>query len=978
MRIKYSFFHYKMLIVSLIVGIIAAAALYGLQDYATANPFEDLTYEDTKYCSLDENGNSLIVDKAGTRLLKVSPEGVLQWKREAEGSAFSDIRQVVASKDRIYLHDVKIEEGIRIREESILELDAKGRLKNTVAHYLYSERTLQPHIVGMTPTENGIAYVYKTTDEFRLVLPGVGERSCPMPEAGVFLHRAVYDEASDTIYYDTFNGQIRRYVDGTADPALYTSTAYSDRTIPWDLSYRDGRLYASDIGQRDILVIDTATGELSRISEEEDLLDREVVYSISAFHGLTCASDYTIRGIAEDGTITYETECQTSYSYRCLAVLAKVVIAVLGLLLIYYLLFFLYFLIHQRNFYIRMIAVIVTGALILSGIILAVVIPQFKTAMLDSFFDRAELASTMVCNTLDKDAFRQLDSAEDFMGEDYKKVRRSVTGVFFNQSDSMKDLYCSMYKYIDGMMVLSYGLEDNTGAIYPYDWEYEGSNEEMVLTSKTGITYQSSTAEGEYIFTYDPIIDDDGNAVGIIEVGTDVASFYEEQRKLVMDAFVNTIAVTVVMLLIIVEVIYFIKGCREYREKENVLGVGNVREIPPEVLRMVSFLVFFLTNLPTAFLPIYAMQVSERSSGLSIAPEIMAALPLSAEVITGAVFSVLGVPIVNRIGEKKAMLISSLLFIAGFGVRVVPNIWVLILGNGVLGIGWGVILLVVNMRITDLPEKQKDLGFSQYNVASLNGINCGVVFGGFLVNWMNYQMVFGVSTVLSLLMLWITSKYLSNPGKEGAEEEAGNGFAATIRFLFNPRVLCVLLLIVAPTTICYYFLNYLYPIVGSDYGMSETYIGYSFLVNGLLVMTFGGVLTNFFSREGRKRIGVVTASLIYAGAFGLVVFFQNIPSLLTALALLGVSDSFGLPLQSGYYTDLKAVEKFGAGPALGVYNLVVNVAQTVGPFVFSYVLLVGIAPGLGAVLAALVCTALLFFAIEFILDRAGKTGRIKG
>ena len=76
---------------------------------------------------------------------------------------------------------------------------------------------------------------------------------------------------------------------------------------------------------------------------------------------------------------------------------------------------------------------------------------------------------------------------------------------------------------------------------------------------------------------------------------------------------------------------------------------------------MVSFLVFFLTNLPTAFLPIYAMNVAENVSGLSLAPEIMAALPLSAEVITGAVFSVVGVSIVKKMGEKRSMFVPSCL-----------------------------------------------------------------------------------------------------------------------------------------------------------------------------------------------------------------------------------------------------------------------------------------------------------------------------
>ncbi len=958
----------KIQLFSLIPFFIFSIILFFTWDYVRERLFKDYYYEDTKFISCDERGDYLIVDQAGTRLLKVSADGVLQWKKDASDGWFSDIRQVFSSQGKIYIHDVRIEEGIRISEESVLECDEEGNLVQSLAHYMYTERTLQPHIVGLSPTKDGISYIYKTPEEIRLITPGTGERSFSFENAGTMLHRAVYDDETDVVYLCTYDGRILRYGGSEEEEVLYSSRDRKEQTIPWDISFFDGKLYVSDIGQRCILSIDTNTGTISDITEDLDFYDREIVYNISAVNSLTTSSDYTVRHYLGDSRFEYFDSCKKGLNHLVPAILSKIALTVVALLLLNYLLLAAMFIIKNGNAYMKMIVGAISGAMLLSVLILAVVIPEFRTRMTDAFFSRAELASATVRNQLPKEEFQSLDRAEDFMGPEYLSVRKVVTSVFFNESDSMKDLYCSMYKYLDGEIVLSYGLEDNTGAIYPYDWEYEGSNEEMVLTTGEGITYQSSTAEGEYLFTYDPIFDENGVAIGIIEVGTDVASFNRELKHLVWDALINTFAVTVVVMLMVVEGIYFVKGTTEYDKKEKTFGAGNVKEIPPEVLRMVSFLVFFLTNLPTAFLPLYAMNVAENDSGLSFAPEIMAALPLSAEVITGAVFSVVGVAIVKKMGEKRSMLIFSLMFIAGFALKIIPNIWMLILGNAVQGVGWGVILLVVNMRITDLPDEQKDLGFSQYNIAELNGINCGVVFGGFLVNWMNYRMVFVVSTILSVSMFFITSKYLSHPGKGEEEGETSGGFRETIRFCLNIRVIAVLLLIVTPTTICYYFLNYLYPIVGSEYGLSETYIGYSYLVNGIFVMAFGGVLTNFFSKEKRKTVGVVTASLIYAVAFVIVVYLQNIPALFIALALLGISDSFGLPLQSGYYTDLKAVEKFGVGPALGVYNLVVNVAQAIGPFVFSYVILVGVGPGLSVVAASLVISGLVFLVAGSLMD----------
>ena len=73
---------------------------------------------------------------------------------------------------------------------------------------------------------------------------------------------------------------------------------------------------------------------------------------------------------------------------------------------------------------------------------------------------------------------------------------------------------------------------------------------------------------------------------------------------------------------------------------------------------------------------------------------------------------------------------------------------------------------------------------------------------------------------------------------------------------------------------------------------------------------------------------------------------QNIPSLLIALALIGVADSFGIPLLTSYFTDLKDVERFGYDRGLGVYSLFENGAQSLGSFVFGYVLVLGVGRGL--------------------------------
>ena len=111
------------------------------------------------------------------------------------------------------------------------------------------------------------------------------------------------------------------------------------------------------------------------------------------------------------------------------------------------------------------------------------------------------------------------------------------------------------------------------------------------------------------------------------------------------------------------------------------------------------------------------------------------------------------------------------------------------------------------------------------------------------------------------------------------------------------------------------------------------------------------------------------ASCLYAVAFFVVAWYQSIPALLIALVLLGLSDGFGLPLQTSYYTDLDEVRDFGYDRAIGIYSLFENGAQTAGSFLFSYVLLIGVKEGLLLVIALLLILAFVFFLSSFVKPR---------
>ena len=97
--------------------------------------------------------------------------------------------------------------------------------------------------------------------------------------------------------------------------------------------------------------------------------------------------------------------------------------------------------------------------------------------------------------------------------------------------------------------------------------------------------------------------------------------------------------------------------------------------------------------------------------------------------------------------------------------------------------------------------------------------------------------------------------------------------------------------------------------------------------------------------------------------------------LLVALIILGIADSFGIPLLTNYYTDIKAVEHYGYDRALSVYSLFENGAQSLGSFVFGIVLTVGVAKGLRTMIMVMGVLAVCFLvSVLFCMRKEKKTG----
>ncbi len=950
----------RLITVTAILAVLSLLFLLIEKNYLFISPFKPMPVENTVYLSSQEDGKRLLIDKSGDRLLRLDREGKIEMILTSGEYTFGSLKRAVADRNgNIYIVEGITSKGIAFGSESVKEI-SKGeglidrQITTTYSYDYRLKKQFQMGIVGIVPFEDSVRYLYKNKDNVQACTPdGEADMIFDIEDAYIYICAATLDPTGKELYYTTYDGKVMKAsLDGETS-VIYDAASNEGRSVPYEVSYsKEGLLYVTDIGMREILCIDPESKEIQTIAEEGEISDREIIYMINADREPVAVSSYGIKEISEDGISTgYEYELNRSLSILC--TLLWIAFFYVILLMVVLVLYLCYLFFKLANKYAKILTFVVLGVGALSVLIIGTLIPKFQTLLPEAVFQRANLAAVVTAENIPVDSLMELDSPEDFYSDDYLAVREAVGNVFFANTVDAEDLYCTIYRVIDGTIAVVYSIND-TLCYYPYDWAYDGSVEQQIIESGNGIEEKNVSSEGSFLYVTNPVFDDNRDVVALIEVGTDLDAVMNTIRKTIIELIINVVAIMTIGVMVIFELIYFNKGREEERE---YLKRGF---LPPEILRMAPFLVFFLTNLTAAFFPLYAMKISRGTLNFGLSPEVLAAIPISAEVVSGALFSAIGGRVLKKLGQRNGMIMSSMLMTVGLAFRMIPNIWVVTLGSLILGAGWALILLVVNMMLAEMPDDDKQRGFSYYSTAAMAGGNAGIVLGGFLIQWVDYTMVFLITAILSLFMLWLMLKYfvkIDVTQQGDAKEEGG---LSTFIFLKNRRVILYFLMIVVPVLIGGYFLGYMYPIVADDYGLSETNIGYSMLINAACVLIFSGRLTDFFSKPRRMKPGLVLCSVLYGVAFLIVAIYQNIPALFVSLVILGIADSFGVPLQTVYYTELPETERYGYDRAMGLYSLFENFAQSIGSFVFSYVLIVGVGKGLLLVLAAIILMALIF------------------
>lgn len=966
--------------IGIVIWILCLAALLLDLKALDINPLEKVIV-DTPYMVIGSAADQGIVvaDQSGQRLYKADETGKITFLLHGDrnGTGFYEAKQLFTAPDgNIYVLDIHRAGSRKMERERILCYSPEGKLLRTVTDIVYEETELiYKNSINRIGMQNGEIVWFRLTEQgFEVVSEAGVKQTVAYGDAARYLVDFAVNPVTQKISFLTKAGEIFEVQENGSFQLLYRPDQAEGYEIPWYIGYdSQGRLLYADIGQRTIVRLEpdgALTVLLANSSTEMTEADPEEKKAWPIYYNFDMAGEQLLTtdtyGIvtAEEGQeAAYIMEYSLSGTliaeslliWCCLAVavLGAAVLLAAGLRRI----------ITGPSQNARIVAAMLAGTLLLTALFTMIILRDWNQRMTAEIMGRTASVSKLAADLVPGDSMKEIRTIEDYYSEEYNEIRDTIRDIFVTEDSSMNDLYCVVYRIQDGMITLAYSIEDYVGSIYPYDWPYEGSDEQIIMTEQVQKSYMGlSTSEGSFIFTISPILDSQGNSVGIMEVGTDLYNFQQDNKRMVADVLISAVALAVTVILIIFELLVFWEGSK--KRKALLKGGGRREELPVSMTRLLVFLIFFVTNMPKGFLPIYIMKQAEAEPLFGLSPAMLVSIALSAEVLCGAVTSFGGTVVLRKLGRRKTAVLGSILFVGGLSMRaVVPTVLSFIAGNGIMGVGWGLLLLLVQVMIAERNGEEKTEGFTGYTAASLSGMNCGVVFGAFLINWLSYRSVLAVIGIISAVSLLFACCYIydkeekTERPEEKKEKKTG---ISTVRFLFSPNVLLYFIGVVIPVVAGGYFLAYLYPLLGEELGISETNIGYSYLINGVCIICLGGVLTKLIIRKVREKGALVSAALLYAGAFILYALYPGVITLLLTLVLLGVSDSYGLPAQSTYYTDLKEVKQYGYDKAMGVYSLFENLAQVFGSFVFGIIYVNGVRNGLLAAGVVIGIAALLF------------------
>lgn len=985
----------------LIFSLLALVSMYYvLSNYTVLqkNPFNDhLSIDYPSNAVRDENGFSYIIDNSKRRITKISPNGKIQYiingGDRSDGSFFYANDIAVDDNGNIYVLNMILDKyGFFTVKEQIVKYSPNGKFSKILYEQQYDHSTKpepthvqRGQLLGLSIDKDRI-FFYDLKDN------SVEVKSC-LFDGSDFSKRPVFDYNSANliiadisrvnaieIVYSTKKGEIFRYNESFGQKLLFSGDdSNSDRLIiPWTVTADNNSVFFTDLGERSVKKI-TASGVKSIISQE--LLKENgrefgnlLYYSLSLNQKnvLTACSDGFVISINEEGKIlNLITAGQYPATER---VYSFSVWFVLLLIFVFIFLAFRVIYIHymKRKFsplllkILAIIFIIIVAAVMVSNII----IKNFSTRYQNEIISKMSQLTQILPYVVETDRILEINSQEDFMNDDYSTVRKQLLKALnYNQDPWNNSIYFAMYRVIDEELYGFMFLNGYINAFHPFDYGYEEEDSVYRLAKQGQILAEiDSDSMGTWLYSVGPVRDSKGNVIAILEIGTDLYAFQQENRRLIINILLDVITMLAVFILLIVEFSFLGSIITYEMEKDQspaALGMDDRRQtkfFDVNMARPLAFMYFTPVSMSLVFIPL--MMKGFYKPVLGIPEKFIIALPISAEMLFFGIATIVSGGLINRYGWRKIFNLGMALTGLGLILSGISfEMYGFIAARAVFGLASGITLLSIRGFINiERREEERNVAFSNYYSGLIVGANVGAIIGAVLSDHIGYSNVFFFAFVILSIPMFFAWRYLADHEVVDRRSRiTGLRLSASLKKFFTDKnVFLYTLLLIVPTYIAGTFLQYYFPLFAEEQGMNVANIGRVFLLNGLFIIYLGPVLTRFMEKHFGALTAAAFSSVLWGVSLFVAAYYLNIAGAIAAIVIMGITEGFGVSSQNSIFYKLKIVNEIGLDTSVGYFELVAKLAETVAPIIFAFALLLGPKYGLSAIGLGVIVSYIVF------------------
>ncbi len=933
--------------------------------------------ESTSECTFGQNGQTLVIDNGKRTLLVLNAAGELStcYNGGSDSAPFYYACYAAQTADgSIYIADIKCgDRGNLLDRERVIRLNGSRREVLYEIDYTQWEEKDTPlqygRILELQAVGDLVYFLLDTGDSIELKqisADGAVTDLAVIPAGGV-KNSASYDVKNGLLAVVERNGEMLLF-----DLEDGTSCTLESRAelMPYDVAIRNGEVYYTALLEKTVRsfpVSDTEDDEV--FCEFDDLpfkldvseLGRNVLVTNQiGFYRLTGGTARTCAGQV------YVESARVAMFARI--VMTWVVLCIGGLCLLYLVVRIAAKIVlsaMQKENVLRVV-LIVAASLAVSFVLAYSLLAQLLATNTDASGKQVALFSELIMTEIDgnRDALLALDSPSDYGSEPFNTLKETLDVHTWNSYASGENYYYAIYRAIGGNVVMVMDFEDTQPCARP---QYIDDPEDNIYSEvmHTGEALQTTeiSAYGSYSFILTPIYGEDGSVIGELDVGQSLDMITQRQSELTRELIISIVISTVVVAMLLLECNFLLN---HFQNKRSAAELDNTQRVP---LRTLIFLIYLADAMQDAFIAILCSQLY--GGGLPVPEGVAIALPMSAQLLMMAGFSLFAGRLVERFGSRAIMTMGMVINLAGFLICMLLGSYTgLLIGKLLIGAGMGTVYVACNaVAATGGSGALITDANAAISAGTLAGMTIGAGLSSILLAMGSWRFIYLIGAVIIGLGVILAATSGNVRVGHAKWDMSREQMITSRKFFTSRRVIGFFLLVLVPFMMAISYREYFFPLFGKEHGIDEVRIGQIYLICGVLTLYVGPSLSTWMIRKLGAYWSIVVTSAAMGVIMLLFVLFPSIWTVILGVVILSLIFSFSSACQYTYYELTPEIMLYGEGRAVGAYSVFESLGQTIGPIAYGALLAFGYQKGIGF-FCAVMLALLAFFVL--LMRKLGK------